>query len=86
MQSSPTLLKFLKPVANAYVNAAGYRKVGLKYDDLLEEETPEMQKVCRSPGCTRTHTDPLPGYWPSDADRELQPRVPHEAREPVLCY
>ncbi|KAG0370408.1 ubiquinol-cytochrome c reductase complex 14 kDa protein [Gamsiella multidivaricata] len=29
----------LQPVANAFVNAAGYRKLGLRYDDILREET-----------------------------------------------
>jgi hypothetical protein len=33
---NPGLHKALKPFANAFVNAAGYRKVGLRYDDLRE--------------------------------------------------
>jgi len=28
------LHKFVKPLANAFINASGYRKVGLRYDDL----------------------------------------------------
>lgn len=35
----------LKPLANAYVNAAGYRRVGLKYDDLIPEERIDVAKV-----------------------------------------
>ena len=33
---NPGLHKFIKPWANLFVNAAGYRKVGLRYDDLRE--------------------------------------------------
>ncbi|RSH77801.1 Cytochrome b-c1 complex subunit 7 [Apiotrichum porosum] len=39
------LYNFLKPVANAYARAAGYRKVGLKYDDLLVEERDDVAKA-----------------------------------------
>ncbi|WFD41685.1 Cytochrome b-c1 complex subunit 7 [Malassezia psittaci] len=45
IQSSPTLLKLIKPVANAYAHAAGYRQFGLRYDDLLEEENFQTQKA-----------------------------------------
>lgn len=38
-------MRLLQPVATAYANAAGHRKLGLKYDDLLVEESPEMQKA-----------------------------------------
>lgn len=37
----------LKPLANAYARACGYRKVGLKYDDLIMEEREDVQKVRR---------------------------------------
>lgn len=43
--SSPVLTRFLKPVANAYARAAGYRQLGLKYDDLVIEENETVQKV-----------------------------------------
>jgi ubiquinol-cytochrome c reductase subunit 7 len=33
---NPGLHKFVKPLANAFINASGYRKVGLRYDDLRE--------------------------------------------------
>ena len=46
VQASPSLSKLLKPVANAYANIAGYRQVGLRYDDLIVEENNQAQKVC----------------------------------------
>lgn len=46
VKSSPALLRMVKPMANAYARAAGYRQMGLKYDDLVQEEKPEVQKVC----------------------------------------
>lgn len=45
VKASRSLYSFLKPVANAYANLSGYRKVGLKYDDILQEESPIVQKV-----------------------------------------
>lgn len=41
----PSLYKALIPISKAYVNAAGYRKVGLKYDDLIIEERRDVEKV-----------------------------------------
>ncbi|PMD27312.1 14 kDa subunit of cytochrome bd ubiquinol oxidase [Hyaloscypha hepaticicola] len=35
----PWLKKMMMPVANWYANAAGYRKLGLKADDLIPEES-----------------------------------------------
>ena len=34
VRSSKTLSRWLKPVSIWYANLAGYRKIGLKYDDL----------------------------------------------------
>lgn len=34
IKSSRTLSKYVKPVANWYADLAGYRQMGLKYDDL----------------------------------------------------
>lgn len=34
IRSSKTLSRWIKPFASWYVDLAGYRKVGLKYDDL----------------------------------------------------
>jgi hypothetical protein len=41
----PGVAKALKPLAEFYVNAAGSRKMGLRYDDLIVEERPDVQKV-----------------------------------------
>ena len=49
IRQSPTLYRFFKPFASWYANAAGYRKYGLKHDDLLMEEGEVVQKVCRCP-------------------------------------
>lgn len=35
----------MKPLANAYAQAAGFRQVGLRYDDILIEEREDVQKV-----------------------------------------
>ncbi|PHH61251.1 hypothetical protein CDD81_629 [Ophiocordyceps australis] len=43
----PWLAKMLKPVAHWYADAAGYRKLGLRYDDLLEEEREAVQIALR---------------------------------------
>ncbi|KAF8232390.1 14 kDa subunit of cytochrome bd ubiquinol oxidase [Tricholoma matsutake] len=45
VKSSRTLFKWLKPIATWYTNAAGYRKYGFKYDDLLVEERPDVQRA-----------------------------------------
>ncbi|CAI6097802.1 hypothetical protein V2G26_009169 [Clonostachys chloroleuca] len=39
----PWLSRILKPVASWYVGASGYRKLGLRYDDLMEEERESVQ-------------------------------------------
>ncbi|KAH7325857.1 cytochrome b-c1 complex subunit 7 [Stachybotrys elegans] len=39
----PWLTKALMPLANWYTGAAGYRQLGLRYDDLLEEEREATQ-------------------------------------------
>jgi hypothetical protein len=39
------LYKALKPLANAYANIVGHRKMGLKYDDLITEERDDIQRV-----------------------------------------
>ncbi|KAF8932897.1 Cytochrome b-c1 complex subunit 7 [Haplosporangium gracile] len=39
VKASKFLSGVLQPVANAFINAAGYRKLGLRYDDVLYEET-----------------------------------------------
>ncbi|KAG5925607.1 Cytochrome b-c1 complex subunit 7 [Claviceps africana] len=39
----PWLAKMLMPAANWYANAAGYKKLGLRFDDLYEEEREATQ-------------------------------------------
>ncbi|KAI1494960.1 cytochrome b-c1 complex subunit 7 [Biscogniauxia mediterranea] len=41
----PWLYNLLKPVASWYANAAGYRQLGLKYDDLILEEDEDVLKA-----------------------------------------
>ncbi|KAF9483779.1 ubiquinol-cytochrome-c reductase complex subunit 6 [Pholiota conissans] len=45
VNTSKTLSRWVAPVATWYANAAGYRKYGFKYDDLLVEENPEVQRA-----------------------------------------
>jgi len=45
VRSSKTLSRWLKPVSICYANLAGYRRIGLKYDDLLVEERDDVQKA-----------------------------------------
>ncbi|KAI5467202.1 cytochrome b-c1 complex subunit 7 [Mariannaea sp. PMI_226] len=45
--SRPWLASFFKPVASWYTNAAGYRQLGLRYDDLIEEENDVAQKALK---------------------------------------
>lgn len=39
----PWLTKMLMPVANWYANAAGYRQMGLRADDLISEDNETVQ-------------------------------------------
>ncbi|KAF2013759.1 hypothetical protein BU24DRAFT_442710 [Aaosphaeria arxii CBS 175.79] len=39
----PWLQKFVSPLAKWYVNAAGYRQLGLRADDLIPEENNTVQ-------------------------------------------
>jgi len=45
IRSSKTLYSWFKPVSLWYANLAGYRRMGLKYDDLLIEERDDVQKA-----------------------------------------
>ncbi|EJT96813.1 cytochrome b-c1 complex subunit 7 [Dacryopinax primogenitus] len=40
-----TLYRWVKPVAAWYADLCGYRKMGLRYDDLLIEENPTVEKA-----------------------------------------
>lgn len=45
VRSSRTLKKWVAPLAQWYANLMGYRKMGLKYDDLQQEGLPEVQRA-----------------------------------------
>ncbi|KAG6896111.1 hypothetical protein C0992_010252 [Termitomyces sp. T32_za158] len=45
VKSSKTLSRLIKPIANWYARASGYRKYGFKYDDLLVEERDDVQRA-----------------------------------------
>ncbi|KAI6006035.1 cytochrome b-c1 complex subunit 7 [Pisolithus albus] len=45
IRSSRTLKKWVAPLAQWYANLMGYRQMGLKYDDLQQEELPEVQRA-----------------------------------------
>ncbi|KAI8058956.1 cytochrome b-c1 complex subunit 7 [Gilbertella persicaria] len=47
VQNSKLLSGFLKPVSKAYAGAAGYRQIGLRYDDLITEESEVVQEALR---------------------------------------
>ncbi|KAG4304141.1 hypothetical protein PORY_002505 [Pneumocystis oryctolagi] len=42
-----SLVAFLRPIAESYANLAGYRKLGLRYEDLLPEENDAMETALR---------------------------------------
>ncbi|EIW65865.1 hypothetical protein TREMEDRAFT_35809, partial [Tremella mesenterica DSM 1558] len=44
-QHIPSVYNALKPIASIYANAAGHRKMGLRYDDLIIEEREDVQKA-----------------------------------------
>ncbi|RCI04014.1 Cytochrome b-c1 complex subunit 7 [Rhizopus stolonifer] len=47
VQSSKLMSGLLKPLSAAYADAAGYRKIGLKYDDLVAEENEIVKEALR---------------------------------------
>ncbi|KAK9451820.1 ubiquinol-cytochrome C reductase complex 14kD subunit-domain-containing protein [Limtongia smithiae] len=42
---SPALTKMIVPLASFLIETNGYRKLGLRYDDLIAEESPVVQKA-----------------------------------------
>ncbi|CCH58531.1 hypothetical protein TBLA_0A07410 [Henningerozyma blattae CBS 6284] len=44
---TPSLRNTLVPIANLFTELSGYRKLGLKKDDLVSEENPIVQKALR---------------------------------------
>ncbi|KAJ8583044.1 14 kDa subunit of cytochrome bd ubiquinol oxidase [Rhizopogon salebrosus TDB-379] len=45
VRSSRTLKKYVTPIAHWYADLMGYRKMGLKYDDLQVEESSQVQRA-----------------------------------------
>ncbi|CAN6674745.1 cytochrome b-c1 complex subunit 7 [Trichomonascus vanleenenianus] len=45
--SKPVLKAVFVPAASAFTNLAGYRKMGLKFDDLIIEENDVVQKALK---------------------------------------
>ncbi|KAL3481582.1 cytochrome b-c1 complex subunit 7 [Aspergillus californicus] len=43
----PWLSKWVMPIANWYTNAAGYRRLGLRIDDLIPEENMVVQTAIK---------------------------------------
>ncbi|KAH8693144.1 ubiquinol-cytochrome c reductase complex 14 kDa protein [Talaromyces proteolyticus] len=43
----PYLRRWLQPIAEWYTNAAGYRRLGLRADDLIPEESELVQNALR---------------------------------------
>jgi len=54
IRSSRTLSRWIKPVANWYVNLAGYRRLGFVYDDLRACPSPRAPAL--SPAHPRSPT------------------------------
>ncbi|KAI9323767.1 cytochrome b-c1 complex subunit 7 [Dichotomocladium elegans] len=47
VQNCKLLNSLLTPVAKVYSSAAGYQKIGLRYDDLIAEESELVQEALR---------------------------------------
>ncbi|OMH84243.1 Cytochrome b-c1 complex subunit 7 [Zancudomyces culisetae] len=45
--NNKTFRAVLKPFAPLWVKASGYRRLGLRYDDIVIEESPEAQEAMR---------------------------------------
>ncbi|GLI76954.1 cytochrome b-c1 complex subunit 7 [Penicillium ochrochloron] len=43
----PWLKRWMTPIAQWYTDAAGYRRLGLKFDDLIPEESETVQKAIK---------------------------------------
>ncbi|KAK6433378.1 Cytochrome b-c1 complex subunit 7, mitochondrial [Oleoguttula sp. CCFEE 5521] len=43
----PWLMRWMKPLSHWYFNNAGYRKLGLRADDLIPEESELMQRALK---------------------------------------
>jgi len=47
VKSRPSLEKTIAPLASSYLELAGHRRIGLRYDDLIEEENDIVQEALR---------------------------------------
>ncbi|KAJ1915944.1 Cytochrome b-c1 complex subunit 7 [Mycoemilia scoparia] len=47
LENCSALRTVLRPFAQSWVNASGYRRLGLLYDDLIIEENPEVTEALR---------------------------------------
>ncbi|KAI7822451.1 cytochrome b-c1 complex subunit 7 [Kickxella alabastrina] len=45
VQSNSAFRAICRPLSSAWVNLSGYRRYGMRYDDLLREETPIIQEA-----------------------------------------
>ncbi|KAJ2725898.1 Cytochrome b-c1 complex subunit 7 [Coemansia sp. Benny D115] len=45
LQTNTAFRAICRPLASTWVNLSGYRRLGLRYDDLLREETPIIQEA-----------------------------------------
>ncbi|KAI9499881.1 Cytochrome b-c1 complex subunit 7 [Coemansia spiralis] len=45
VQKNTAFRALCRPFANTWVNLSGYRRLGLRYDDLLREEMPIIQEA-----------------------------------------
>ncbi|KAK9760655.1 Cytochrome b-c1 complex subunit 7 [Basidiobolus ranarum] len=47
IKNNSFLKKIFVPLGNAYANAAGYRRLGLRYDDIIAEESDTVREALR---------------------------------------
>ncbi|KAJ2704412.1 Cytochrome b-c1 complex subunit 7 [Coemansia spiralis] len=55
LQNNGAFRALCRPLAGTWVKLSGYRRLGLRYDDLLREETPIIQEAIGR--LNRTETD-----------------------------
>ena len=79
VRSSRTLSKWLKPIASWYANLAGYRKMGLLYDDLraspIPHQTPRPRHslfCCASASSTKCSFPSLLIFFCMQSSRSVQ--------------
>ncbi|GAA93414.1 hypothetical protein E5Q_00055 [Mixia osmundae IAM 14324] len=45
IRARPSLYRFVKPIADKYQDACGYRKMGLLGDDIIPDENPIVERA-----------------------------------------